>query len=86
MSVDILGTLTNFENPQKTAINITPAIESAFGASIGTAISNLFSGSIQVNGATYSLKGTSVTAAVSGTGSAPPLVQQFQVSLTFTAE
>ena len=85
-NIDVLGTLKSFENQAGTAIDITGSgVASAFGEAIGTAITNIFSGSLQIGGATFSVSGTSVEASVTGTGAAPPLVQQVQVTFTFTA-
>ena len=83
MSLDILGTLQTFEKDG--GISITPAIQDQFGAAIGTAIQQLFSGSIQIDGATFKLSGDSGLATVTGTGSAAPLLSAFSVTAVFTA-
>ncbi len=83
MALDILGTLQTFEKDG--GISITPAIQNEFGAAIGTAIQQLFSGSIQIGGATFKLSGDSGLATVTGTGSAAPLLTAFSVTAVFTA-
>src|SRR5271165_574726 len=83
MSLDILGTLQTFEKDG--GISITPDIQKEFGAAIGTAIQQLFSGSIQIGGATFKLSGDSGLATVTGTGSAAPLLSAFSVTAVFTA-
>lgn len=85
MSQDVLATLQQYLAGDGKSINVPPAISNAFGTAIGTAIQELFSGGIQVNGANFALTGTSATATISGTGSAAPLLQQIQVTATFTA-
>jgi hypothetical protein len=83
MSLDILGTLQIFEKDG--GISITPDVQKEFGAAIGTAIQQLFSGSIQIGGATFKLSGDSGLATVTGTGSAAPLLSAFSVTAVFTA-
>ena len=83
MSLDILGTLQTFEKDG--GISITPDIQKEFGAAIGTAIQQLFSGSIQIGGATFELSGDSGLATVTGTGSAAPLLSAFSVTAVFAA-
>ena len=83
--IDVLSTLKSFENQAGTAINVTGSeVATAFGNAISTAITNIFSGSLQIGGATFAVSGTSVQASVTGTGAAPPLVEQVQVTFTFS--
>jgi hypothetical protein len=86
MSTDVLATLQGYLIDGGKAISITPAIGGAFGAGLGTAIQQLLSGSLQVGGVSFSLTGGQATATVGGTGSAPPLLSNFQVSAVFTAQ
>jgi hypothetical protein len=84
--MSVYSTLQSCLAPDGKSINITPALIPDFGQAIIAAISNVFSGSVQVNGAAFSLKPSDSGdgAVVTGTGSGAPLVQQFQVTFTFT--
>ena len=81
MSIDVKGTLENYV--KNNALAITSDIQSQFGAAIGTAISQIFSGSISL-GAGFTLTGDASTATITGTGSAPPLLSGYQVTAVFT--
>jgi hypothetical protein len=85
MSQDVLGTLQKYLTKDGKSIDITPDVSAVFGPAIGTAITQLFSGGIQVGGANFSLTGSSAIATLSGTGSKAPLVQGIQVTAVFTA-
>ena len=52
MSQDVLAVLQQYLTNGGKSINVPPAISNAFGSAIGTAIQELFSGGIQVNGGT----------------------------------
>lgn len=83
-TTNVLATLQKYlQNPKE--IKITPDISSALGAFLEPLINEIFSGSIQVDGAAFSLTGTEAVATVQGTGSAPPLLQQIQATAKFTA-
>jgi len=86
MSIDVKGTLQQYLVDSGKAIAITPAIGAAFGPAVGSAITQLLSGSLNVGGVSFSLTGSSATATVSGTGSAKPLLDSFTVSAVFTAQ
>lgn len=85
MPVDVKGTLQGYLVNGGTGINIPSTIGNSFGSAIGTAIEQLFSGSIQLNGATFALTGDSATAKITGTGSAAPVLSAWDVTATFTA-
>ncbi len=85
MSVDVKGTLEGYLVNNGTGINIPSTIGNAFGSAIGAAVENLFTGSIQLNGATFALTGDSATAKITGTGSAAPVLSEWDVTATFTA-
>jgi hypothetical protein len=67
------------------SINITPDGVSGFGPAIISAITQLFSGSIQLNGASFNLAATDSGdgAVLTGTGTSAPLVNEFLVTFTF---
>src|SRR5579864_6474441 len=83
--MSVLSTLQTCLAPGGKSINITPDKVTGFGSAITTAITQLFSGSIQVDGAAFNLAPTDTGdgAVLTGTGSAAPLVQQYQVTFTF---
>lgn len=85
MGVDVLKTLRGFENGSKTAIDVDGAtVTSTFGNAIGTVITNIFSGSVQLGNPNYvPASGGSTQATVTGSGLAAPLLSQFQ-QMTFT--
>lgn len=85
MSQDVLGTLKKYLATDGKSISITPDIASVFGPAIGNAVTQLFSGGIDVNGANFSLTGNSAVATISGEGSKAPLVQSIKVVAVFTA-
>jgi hypothetical protein len=85
MSVDVLGALQKYLSQDGKSINVTPDISAVFGPAVGSAVQEIFSGGLQVNGANFSLDGSAAIAKISGTGSAAPMLQQIQVSAIFTA-
>jgi hypothetical protein len=85
-NTDVLTTLQGYLVDQGKGINIPPTVSEQFGVAIGTIITEIFSGSIQLNGVAFSLSGSSAVATVQGTGSAAPLLQQIQVTAKFTAQ
>ncbi len=86
MSVDIKGTLSNYLTNGGTAIDIPPAIQNVFGTAIGTVISEIFSGSVQIGGANFTFTGDENSATITGTGSNPPLLPSVSATFTFTVE
>ena len=85
-NTNVLATLQGYLVDQGKGINVPPTISAQFGPAIGTIIGEIFSGSIQLDGAAFSLSGTEAIATVQGTGSAAPLLQQIQVTAKFTAQ
>jgi hypothetical protein len=85
MAVDVLAIVTKYLASDGKSISITPDISSVFGPAIGNAVTQLFSGGINVNGANFSLTGSSAVATISGEGSKAPLVQSIKVLAVFTA-
>ncbi|UWZ85518.1 hypothetical protein [Occallatibacter riparius] len=85
MAVDVLAIVKKYLASDGKSISITPDISSVFGPAIGNAVTQLFSGGINVNGANFSLTGDSAVATISGEGSKAPLVQSVKVVAVFTA-
>ncbi|MGH9607179.1 MAG: hypothetical protein ACRD3N_15945 [Terracidiphilus sp.] len=85
MGVDVLATVKKYLAGDGKSITITPDISTVFGPAIGNAVTQIFSGGIDVNGANFSLTGDSAVATISGDGSKAPLVQSIKVVAVFTA-
>jgi hypothetical protein len=83
--MDVKGTLQQYVSGDGKSITIPSTIGNSFGSAIGSAIENLFTGSMQLNGVTFALTGDSATAKVTGSGSAAPLLSEWDVSALFTA-
>jgi hypothetical protein len=83
--MDVKGTLQQYVSGDGKSIGIPSTIGNAFGSAIGGAIENLFTGSIQLGGVTFALTGDSATAKVTGSGSAAPLLSEWDVTALFTA-
>lgn len=83
--MDVKGTLQQFVSSDGKSINIPASIGNEFGSAIQGAIQNLFSGSMQLGGVTFALTGDSATAKVTGSGSAAPLLSEWDVTALFTA-
>ena len=79
-SVDVKGTLENYVKAGGLAV--TSDIGDQFGASIGTAITQLFGGSISL-GEGFSLTGDANSATIIGTGAAAPLLTSVKVTAVF---
>jgi hypothetical protein len=84
MTVDVKGTLESYL--VNGGIKILPTIGDSFGTAIGSAIQNIFAGSVEVGGVTFALSGDTATAKVVGSGSAAPLLSEWDVAATFTAQ
>jgi hypothetical protein len=83
--MDVKGTLQGYVSGDGKSINIPSTIGNAFGSAIEGAIQNLFTGSVQLGGTTFALTGDSATAKVTGSGSAAPLLSEWDVTALFTA-
>jgi hypothetical protein len=82
MSLDVKGTLETFV--KNNAIAITSDIKTQFGDAIGTAIDQLFSGSINIGGG-FTLTGDASSATITGTGTGAPLLSGYQVTAVFAS-
>lgn len=83
--MDVKQTLEQYLVNSGKGINIPSTVGSAFGSAVGGAIENIFSGSLQLNGVTFALSGDGAKAQVTGSGSAAPLLSQWDVAAIFTA-
>lgn len=83
--MDVKGTLEKYLVDGGKGINIPASVGDVFGPAIGGAIQNLLNGSLQVDGVTFALTGDSATAKVTGSGSAAPLLNEWDVTALFTA-
>ena len=86
MTVDVKGTLEGYLVNSGGGIKIPSSVSDQFGSAIGTAIDKIFTGSIELGGATFALTGDSATAKITGTGSAAPMLSEWDVTATFTAQ
>lgn len=84
--MDVKGTLQGYVSGDGKSITIPSTISSAFGSAIGGAIQNIFTGEMQVDGVTFALTGDAATAKVTGSGSAAPLLSEWDVNAIFTAK
>jgi hypothetical protein len=86
MSVNIEETLKPYLASDGKSINIGSAVGSAFGSAVGTVISEIFSGSVGIDGANFSFSGNENQVTISGQGNAAPLVSEIDVTLIFATQ
>lgn len=86
MSVNIEETLKPYLAGDGKSITIGSAIGSAFGAAVGIVISEIFSGSVSIDGANFNFSGNENQVTITGQGNAAPLVPQIDVTLAFATQ
>lgn len=86
MSVNIEDTLKPYLASDGKSINIGSAIGTTFGAAVGTVVSEIFSGSVSIDGANFSFSGDANQVTITGQGNAAPLVSAIDAKLIFAAQ
>lgn len=84
--MNVLADLKQFVSADGKSINVPASqVPAEFGSAIGTALQEILSGSLQLNGVNFAISGDDATATISGEGHAPPLANQWNVTAVFTA-